>query len=241
MRGVGDVASGMWVLQLWPRRIGCPNEETFRAGRHKASAAVPPQPQPITRDGTHMLAAAIATASTSFTLNSVSSYRTATAALAQPPTSNSWATGVTPLSSADGNPDNYRSTWPCNRRCVLPLIAGAFAYILPKAVSADEDTRPSEFGYTDAAGRKSYSQVQRAWEQSADQTQRERLLSLRGAGKPELANGEVESPKKQKRRAMGGCHDEIFREQAGYKLESDCNARVMSGDVQFMINVMDAS
>ena len=72
-------------------------------------------------------------------------------------------------------------------------------------------------------------------------TQRERMLALRGAGKPDLANGEVESPKKQKRRAMAGCHDEVFREQAGYKVESDCNARVMSGDVQFMLNVMDAS
>ena len=176
-------------------------------------------------------------ASTSFTLNSLSSYHAAAAArpqlrMAQPPTSNSWATGVAPLSSAGAR--------SCDRRCVLPLIAGAFACILPNAASADINTAPSEFGYVDSAGRKSYSQVQRAWEQSADQTQRERLLSLRGAGKPELANGEVESPKKQKRRAMGGCHDEIFREQAGYKAESDCNARVMGGDVQFMINVMDA-
>ena len=99
----------------------------------------------------------------------------------------------------------------------------------------------SEFGYIDNAGRKSYSQVQRAWEQSSDMTQRERVLALRGAGKPDLANGDVESPKKQKRRAMAGCHDEVFREQAGYKVESDCNARVMSGDVQFILSVMDAS
>ena len=194
-------------------------------------------PIPIARrDACGMLA--IVTASTSFTLNSLSSNHVAATRpqfrIAQPPASNSWATDVTPLASTG-------ETLCCNRRCVLPLIAGSLAYILPKAVSADEGTRQSEFGYVDAAGRKSYSQVQRAWEQSADQTQRERLLSLRGAGKPELANGEVESPKKQKRRAMAGCHDEIFREQAGYKVESECNARVMSGDVQFMINVMDAS
>ena len=40
---------------------------------------------------------------------------------------------------------------------------------------------------------------------------------------------------------MAGCQDKMFREQAGYKVESDCNARVMSGDVQFMLDVMDAS
>ena len=167
---------------------------------------------------------AIAIASTAFTLNSVSSYHAATAArpqprIAQPPTMLCY----------------------CNRRYALPLIAGSLTYILPKAASADEVQMKSEFGYIDNAGRKSYSQVQRAWEQSADMTQRERMLALRGAGKPDLANGEVESPKKQKRRAMAGCHDEVFREQAGYKVESDCNARVMSGDVQFMLNVMDAS
>ena len=122
-----------------------------------------------------------------------------------------------------------------HRRCVLPLIAGALACSMPKAVTAED----ASFGYIDSAGKKSYSQVQRAWEQSADQTQRERLLAMRGAGKPALPNGEEESPRKQKRRAMGGCHDEIFREQAGYRVEADCNARVMSGDVQFMIQVMD--
>ena len=123
----------------------------------------------------------------------------------------------------------------CDRRCVLPLIAGALACSMPKAVIAVE----SSFGYVDNAGQKSYSQVQRAWEQSADQTQRERLLAMRGAIK--LTNGEEESPRKQKRRAMAGCHDEIFREQAGFRVEADCNARVMSGDLQFMLNVMDAS
>ena len=168
---------------------------------------------------------AIAIASTGFTLNSVSSYHAATAArphqprIAQPPTMLCY----------------------CNRRYALPLIAGSLAYILPKAASADEVQMKSEFGYIDNAGRKSYSQVQRAWEQSADMTQRERMLALRGAGKPDLANGEVESPKKQKRRAMAGCQDKMIREQAGYKVESDCNARVMSGDVQFMLDVMDAS
>jgi hypothetical protein len=167
---------------------------------------------------------AIAIASTAFTLNGVSSYHAATAArpqlrIAQPPAMLCY----------------------CNRRYALPLIAGSLAYILPKAVGADEVQMTSEFGYIDNAGRKSYSQVQRAWEQSSDMTQRERVLALRGAGKPDLANGDVESPKKQKRRAMAGCHDEVFREQAGYKVESDCNARVMSGDVQFILSVMDAS
>ena len=123
-----------------------------------------------------------------------------------------------------------------SRRCVLPLIAGALATSgMPPGAHSIENS----LGYLDSAGQKSYSQVQRAWEQSADMTQRERMLSLRGASKP--TDGQEESPKAKKRRAMAGCHDAEFRVQAGYKAEADCNARVMGGDVGFILDVMDAS
>ena len=93
-------------------------------------------------------------------------------------------------------------------------------------------------GYVDDAGAKSYSQVQRAWEKSAEMSEREKFLALRGASKPtDLAS---ESPKSQKRRAMAGCKDSVFQSKAGYKDEASCNARVMSGDVDFMLQIMNS-
>ena len=57
----------------------------------------------------------------------------------------------------------------------------------------------------------------------------------------DLARTSTEPRGGKKRRAMAGCHDGEFREQAGYKAEADCNARVMGGDVGFILDVMDAS
>ena len=58
----------------------------------------------------------------------------------------------------------------------------------------------SGLGYTDNVGMKSYSTVQRAWEKSAGMSQREILLSARGAGPrepgaaPEGARTAVQRP-----------------------------------------------
>ena len=90
-------------------------------------------------------------------------------------------------------------------------------------------------GYVDDSGMKSYSQVQRAWEKSATMTQREMMLQARGANPTPSSN---ESEKSRKRRAMAGCHDETFREAAGYSKEAECNARVLGGDVDFMLDAM---
>lgn len=90
----------------------------------------------------------------------------------------------------------------------------------------------------DSSRYKSYSTVQNAWDKSQTMSQREIMLAARGALKPSEA-GE-ESPRSRKRRAMAGCHDEEFRNQAGFSAEKDCNARVLGGDVQFIIDVMDA-
>ena len=119
-----------------------------------------------------------------------------------------------------------------SRRCVLPLLLSAT--LLPQ--------RPAEasLGYTDDMGVKSYSQVQRAWENSAGMSQREIMLAARGAGNVK-AKGGVESDRSKKRRAMAGCKDEIFRKRAGYyKDEAGCNQRALGGDLSFMLEVMDA-
>lgn len=84
---------------------------------------------------------------------------------------------------------------------------------------------------------KSYSQVQRAWEKSAGMSQREILMVARGAGRVE--DSSKESDKSRKRRAMAGCKDDIFRSAAGYKDEASCNRRVLDGDLQFILDVMN--
>jgi hypothetical protein len=113
------------------------------------------------------------------------------------------------------------------------LLSGAAIAMGTPPVCAD-----TGLGYIDNAGSASYSQVQRAWEKSATMTEREKVLALRGASKP--ADPASESPKSKKRRAMAGCKDDIFRASSGYKDEASCNARVLGGDVAFMLDIMDA-
>jgi len=113
------------------------------------------------------------------------------------------------------------------------------ALVAPGAlVELSAATQASSFGYVDDAGAKSYSQVQRAWEESANKSQREQYLAMRGVAK--VTDPSTETDRSRKRRAMAGCKDDLFRNQAGYKAESDCNARVMSGDLQFILDVMNA-
>ena len=85
---------------------------------------------------------------------------------------------------------------------------------------------------------KSYSQVQRAWEKSAGMSQRDILMVARGAGK--VDDPSQESERSRKRRAMAGCKDETFRKDAGYDSEASCNSRVLGGDPQFMLDVLNA-
>ena len=92
----------------------------------------------------------------------------------------------------------------------------------------------ASLGYTDAAGAKSYSAVQRAWENQAGMTDVEVRMSLRGAAPPPAA-GEAEPEPRRKRRAMAACKEPEYRMAAGVDSEASCNARVMAGDVQFIV------
>ena len=38
---------------------------------------------------------------------------------------------------------------------------------------------------------------------------------------------------------MAGCANKDYRFAAGYDSEASCNSRVMGGDVQFMLDVID--
>ena len=116
-----------------------------------------------------------------------------------------------------------------NRRTAL-CVAGL---CLPATALAE-----TGLGYVDAAGKKSYSSVQRAWEQSATMSNREILLAARGAGKANVKDG-GETEKSKKRRAMAGCKDATYRASAGYQDEAACNGRVLGGDAAFMLEVMD--
>lgn len=101
-------------------------------------------------------------------------------------------------------------------------------------------TRATTLGYKDDLGVKSYSAVQRAWESSAGKTTTEIMMAARGAGTRD-PNAPPESERSRKRRAMAGCKEEAYRQLADGALQSEaaCNSRVLGGDAQFMLDVLD--
>ena len=99
--------------------------------------------------------------------------------------------------------------------------------------------RETSFGYKDDLGVKSYSAVQRAWESSKGKTTTEIMMAARGAG-PRDPEAPPESERSRKRRAMAGCHVEAYRKRTSYESEAACNSRVLGGDVDFMLDVLDA-
>ena len=117
-------------------------------------------------------------------------------------------------------------------------LASRRALLASAACACVSPASAASLGYVDDAGSKSYSQVQRAWEKSAGMSQREVLMAARGAGKVE--DPSQESDRSRKRRAMAGCKDDQFRKEAGYGVEAECNSRVLGGDPQFMLDVLDA-
>ena len=107
--------------------------------------------------------------------------------------------------------------------------------VLPTSAVAD-----TGLGYVDDAGAVSYSQVQRAWEKAAKMSDREKLLAARGVAILPKDPTSGDSERSRKRRAMGGCHDDVFRKEAGCESEAQCNRRVLNGDMQFILDVMAA-
>lgn len=153
-----------------------------------------------------------------------------------------------------------RATTLADRRAACGLVAAALTTPL-QSVSAIQTgeverdmsksaSRQTEFGYKDNLGVKSYSAVQRAWESSEGKTTTEIMMAARGAGKRD-PSAPPESLKSQKRRAMAGCKEEEYRKLAATATaataeseaafsEAACNSRVLGGEVQFMLDVLDA-
>ena len=65
------------------------------------------------------------------------------------------------------------------------------------------------------------------------------LMAARGGGNTEQKEG-PESPASAKRRAMAGCRIEGIRKKDGMPDEKACAARVLKGDPDFMLDVLDA-
>lgn len=82
---------------------------------------------------------------------------------------------------------------------------------------------------------------QSAWKERLEKAQSmspdEVFMAARGAGNVNLKEG-PESDASKKRRAMAGCRDVGLREKAGVKDAKECTARVLSGENDFMLNVM---
>eukprot|EP00986_Skeletonema_menzelii_P000438 scaffold128_cov140-Skeletonema_menzelii.AAC.14 len=64
------------------------------------------------------------------------------------------------------------------------------------------------------------------------------FLAAQGAGNLELKEGMEESDASKKRRAMAGCRNDGLRAKSGVDDVKVCTKRVLSGDFQFMIDVM---
>jgi len=135
----------------------------------------------------------------------------------------------------------------CGMAAALASIAvsSRTAAITTGAVERDmskSTSRETILGYKDDLGVKSYSAVQRAWESSSGKSSTEIMMAARGAGKRD-ADAPPESERSRKRRGMAGCHEEVFRKRAASEsevlTEAACNSRVLGGDVQFMLDVLD--
>ena len=147
------------------------------------------------------------------------------------------------LTSGREPPSSLRVT---GRRAVLAAAALALpaSAIETGVVQRDMSksaSRETRLGYKDDLGVKSYSAVQRAWESSAGKSSTEIMMQARGAA-PRDPNAPPESERSRKRRAMAGCHEEAYRKRTAYDTESEaqCNSRVLGGEVQFMLDALDA-
>jgi hypothetical protein len=81
---------------------------------------------------------------------------------------------------------------------------------------------------------------QTTWKQRLDKAQTmtpdEVFAAARGAGNVVDKDNESESSKK--RRAMSGCREAGLRQKANVPDVKECSARVLGGDVSFMLDVM---
>ena len=79
---------------------------------------------------------------------------------------------------------------------------------------------------------------QTAWKQRLDKASSmstdDIFQAARGAGNAELRSG-PESEASQKRRALSACRDATVRRTAGAGTEKECTARVLAGEVDFML------
>ena len=138
-----------------------------------------------------------------------------------------------------------------NRRAACGLVAAALTAPVQSVCAittgdverdmSKSASRETRLGYKDNLGVKSYSSVQRAWESSEGKTTTEIMMAARGAIKRD-PDAPPESERSRKRRAMAGCHEEAYRKLAGaIESEAACNSRVLGGEVQFMLTVLDAN
>mmetsp|Transcript_27270 Transcript_27270/g.41239 ORF Transcript_27270/g.41239 Transcript_27270/m.41239 type:complete len:149 (+) Transcript_27270:96-542(+) len=72
------------------------------------------------------------------------------------------------------------------------------------------------------------------WDKAQSMSTNDVFMAARGAGNTDLKEGE-ESLASKKRRAMAACRDEKRLSRAGIQDPKECNARVLQGEVDFML------
>jgi hypothetical protein len=126
---------------------------------------------------------------------------------------------------------------PC-RRQVLAAILSASILSVSSPANANRYILDEETG--DYVGIEE-ADWQTTWKERMDKAQsmstEEIVKAARGAGNLERKEG-PESDVSKKRRAMAGCRDLDLRKQAGAADEKECTARVLRGDIHFMLNVL---
>lgn len=129
------------------------------------------------------------------------------------------------------------ATAPLPRRAFLASTAAAV--LLPATAANARYAMNEETGEYDEVEDPTW---QEAWKGRLDKAQSmstdDVFMAARGAGNVELREGE-ESFSSKKRRAMSACRDPTLIQKSGVRDPKECSARILSGDIDFMLKVMD--
>uniref|UniRef100_A0A7S1ZTT4 Uncharacterized protein n=2 Tax=Trieres chinensis TaxID=1514140 RepID=A0A7S1ZTT4_TRICV len=125
-----------------------------------------------------------------------------------------------------------------SRRSLLASIAATAATTVQPSVANARYVLNEDTGDYDEVDD---SDWQTAWKERLDKANSmstdEVFAAARGAGNTELKDG-PESESSKKRRAMSGCRDSGLRAKAGTPDVKECTARVLRGDVDFILESM---
>jgi len=123
------------------------------------------------------------------------------------------------------------------RRSLLLSCSAAAPFLLSKPAANAVYVMDEETGDYVPLGEEADWQTtwKQRWDKAQTMTPDEVFAAARGAGNVVKEN---ESESSKKRRAMSGCREAGLRQKANVPDAKECSARVLGGDVSFMLDVM---